>query len=465
MEKNNNISKKATVSKQINANDFLEIARRSIKDSNYIEGEYYINLILISEDLDFQVKIQALAIKSFIHFTANREPTVIRVASKFLKELKTKENGGFDQDIVYCLIRALYRCGNILNSKQKIYLSSYFYYKVKNFLDTSTTQNVDNDTYKSIEEKFSHVLNELSSILLSDKSRVLQDLSEKNSFLKNLQHFLNTDRPNFIPNLSTANNGETFYIISTLWMKKLIFFLKKNTNSDYIDKSFDRRNVCLLYFNEGDVKEELKRYLGNYPGPINNYFIVKMKDLWVDNHPEFTYSNTVVKSNLKENIDYLIINEELWTNLSDFFGFDFVIQRKKIFTETQDEPAIEVNLKCVKILVLCQVLNNESKNLIKPMYVQLSKRDTLLDLKRKLLRCIINILPQCSETMTEDKIQIKYIIPDVDNKSRKKLYLEIVYSYTNKFASLKIKGEEVIDESILVDVKFTFYNFRILKWE
>jgi 5-enolpyruvylshikimate-3-phosphate synthase len=61
MEKNSLDSKKNTNNNQeINVTQLIEKARRYITECDYSNAEYYINLALLSHEIDYSLRIQAM---------------------------------------------------------------------------------------------------------------------------------------------------------------------------------------------------------------------------------------------------------------------------------------------------------------------------------------------------------------------------------------------------------------------
>jgi hypothetical protein len=141
------------------------------------------------------------------------------------------------------------------------------------------------------------------------------------------------------------------------------------------------------------IKEDYKRHLGNYPGPINNYYITEVKDFWYDPLRDENYTNVFLKKDAKENLDFIYLNEDIYLGLKNNFEINYEIERKlnkntKIeninyinsMCIDEEEVQIEIYLKRIKILVLSNLLLDGScKQLIRPRYIQISKSKSLLD--------------------------------------------------------------------------------------
>ena len=136
--------------------------------------------------------------------------------------------------------------------------------------------------------------------------------------------------------------GETYYVISALWMNNLREFFKNESNR--IDKLFDKISVFSLYSsNEND--DEYQNNLGKYPGPINNFFIMNFKESWIDPDPLSSYTNIYLKDDIKEKSDFFLINEALRNKLKQIFNCYYEIPRKVV--TMFHEKMIDVRLKKV----------------------------------------------------------------------------------------------------------------------
>ena len=111
-----------------------------------------------------------------------------------------------------------------------------------------------------------------------------------------------------------------------------------------LDNIFYVNNIALLYIDkEDDDPEDREEFLGSYPGPINNFFLVKGSDLWVD--PEDESSNKVLYRNIVEGRDYKLIPYEIYSKIKDIFGIYEEIERKTFSLNEE----IEVDIHYQKV--------------------------------------------------------------------------------------------------------------------
>ena len=121
-------------------------------------------------------------------------------------------------------------------------------------------------------------------------------------------------------------------------------FLEKTKDLDNI---FYTNNIALLYVDkEDDDPEDREEFLGCYPGPINNFFLIKGCDLWID--PLDDSSNKFLYKNIMEGKDYKLFPFEIYEKLKDIFGVYEEIERKPI--DVNNEIEVEIHYRKVKIL-------------------------------------------------------------------------------------------------------------------
>ena len=426
-------SKKTEDGPQINVLDLLDNARKFVKENNYSQAESFINLTLLSPEIDFSSKIQAQAIKSYISYQQKKPQIVLKVAKKFSELTKTTKN--IDQEISYCFLRAIYRSANSLSSIKQYFLSVYFWHRAKIFIDNNINLENDTNSKNTIEENFISTLNEISKKLTMEKEKYIQ----RPEIYRDLKE-------TFSRELDLSDHSQRVFIVSSTWLKNMQKFLNKENT--YVDKLFDRKNVLLLYLNDSSSdKDEYKRYLGNYPGPVNNFFIIDYKDLWEDPDDDESYTNTLLREDLKENNDYMLIPENVWVKLKSVFGCYQEIERHYITNDLV--VSVETYLRRIKVLVLSDIILENNKELIRPRYIQMSKNQTLKNLKSKIVRSVFN----SDNTSNVKSLEIKIFVPDMLGQKKKQLF-EIVYSYINKFANYKIKGEELNLDEKRIEVKY-----------
>lgn len=131
-------------------------------------------------------------------------------------------------------------------------------------------------------------------------------------------------------------------IISMKWLKKwkkyTLFHELSNEKQDDID--------------ECDYEDELDDLDRNNlkPGPIKNTDILSNERFLTDPDLTKSYCNFILKDNLQENVDYVIVSHKVWKFLFKIYGGTEI---KRFIVSVNDDTNltyIEVKLKMVKII-------------------------------------------------------------------------------------------------------------------
>ena len=128
----------------------------------------------------------------------------------------------------------------------------------------------------------------------------------------------------------------------------MITFLKTYTEKlKDSDNIFYVNNIALLYIdNEEDETEDREEFVGSYPGPINNFFLIKGSDIWVD--PVDASSNRFLYKNIVEGRDYKLVPAEVFYKIKDVFGCYEEIERKS--HELENDIEVEIHFQKVNKL-------------------------------------------------------------------------------------------------------------------
>ena len=120
----------------------------------------------------------------------------------------------------------------------------------------------------------------------------------------------------------------------------MITFLKTCTEKlKDSDNIFYVNNIALLYIDKEDEDpEDREEFMGSYPGPINNFFLIKGCDLWVD--PLDMSSNRFLYKNIIEGRDYKLIPGDVYQKIKNVFGVYEEIERKSFSAENDIEVEI-----------------------------------------------------------------------------------------------------------------------------
>ncbi len=123
------------------------------------------------------------------------------------------------------------------------------------------------------------------------------------------------------------------------WITNLLNFIECKEEG-----RFEISNVLRLYFGE-EINHNLE---GAFPGPINNFNLLSFVEIWYDPHPAFSQSNLPLAKNLKENVDYIILDKDKYQFLKETFGIYYEIERNSI--SISDEIIVEVEFFRVFLL-------------------------------------------------------------------------------------------------------------------
>ena len=125
----------------------------------------------------------------------------------------------------------------------------------------------------------------------------------------------------------------------------MVLFLKAYLDKTKdLDNIFYSNNIALLYIDrEDDDPEDREEFLGCYPGPINNFFLIKGCNIWVD--PLDNSSNKFLYKNIVEGKDYKLFPIEIYEKIKDIFGVYEEVERKSI--EIKNEIEVEIHYRKV----------------------------------------------------------------------------------------------------------------------
>jgi len=110
-------------------------------------------------------------------------------------------------------------------------------------------------------------------------------------------------------------------------------------------KAFNRGNVIHLYFSDEKNGNSDLAGAGVYPGPVNNFSIMQFKNFWFDPDSHQSNTNIYLKKGIKENEDFLFMDQTGWNAVKEVFSCDFEIKRK--IANVSNNQLIEVNLRKV----------------------------------------------------------------------------------------------------------------------
>ena len=387
---NNNIQKKKAPNKnkkyKIKFSAIIEELRTNCDKAGKINNvEFTTNILLMSSQINITNKISCLTVLSYINYERRNSLYTYYLNKKIFKYLQIQKS---IESFIY--IRTFYRAAFFLEKEK-----NYFYAKklINEAYNLSKNSKIDNKS-KGLLIELNHKIDEGIKEEINIYIKKFKDIEEpsnltKEKYIKLLNLFKNINDNTYIKNnlnLNTYNNIDIntdediyFYLINKSWFIKALKFLsdyheqrQKGLSDDYISNVFNA-NYC--YRNYFDIKEENK--YNPFPGKIDNYSLIN----WTDNlyDPYNEDENFILKKNLVENKDYILLEKNDFSFLQNFFGITNIIKRKKNCD----------NFVEIKALILEEKLfNNEYNFLLRKRHFQIVNNYKIKDLKKKILRCI-----------------------------------------------------------------------------
>ena len=352
----------------------------SDKDYNYNKIEFDCNMCINFSQIDKSHKIDAFSLISFIHFNKGDYNHVFYLNNRILKYIK-KYIGV--ESFIY--IRTLYRASKLLLNINNIYYS-YHYNNLAN--EISENSKISKDASDTLSELTNEIKEKMTNYI-SNKTELLLKYNESSTLelITNISKIINN-----IEN-QKINDDNNYYIINKIWLEKAKKFIieyerlcKLNNEKDlkfFLNKTFNSDYIYCKYLGEESSKITIKekdKNLPIFPGPIDNYSITLYKDFWKD--PLNIQDNFFIKDNLEINKDYYLINKENWDFLDKFFYSTNELIRKGNNNDL-------ISLKC--LIFHEKLINKNYQHYLRRRYIQISKNETVSDLKNKIIRCINEI--------------------------------------------------------------------------
>jgi hypothetical protein len=139
---------------EVNYSELIDIGKKLVTEEKISsQGEYNLNLSLLAPNIDSSSKIQALAIKTFIYFSLEKNLKILlHLTKKILKEeSKIYYEKIYDSSIIFCFVRMFYRSG-ILSEAEYPYLAFYFLTMSKNLILENPQLRGDSNSVEIIEK-------------------------------------------------------------------------------------------------------------------------------------------------------------------------------------------------------------------------------------------------------------------------------------------------------------------------
>ena len=426
---------------------------KSTSNINYEDSKYVCNICLNSRELDLSNKISFLTLITY--FSIEREKNaypILSINTKLSKYISSENN--IDTAI---FIRSLYRTARILKENYNNFYRSHFYlskinktlYKANKF--SSDNRKILNEEIIDLNKKFNEC------IIVSKKKFneiYLNDTSESQAHIDKLFEIQNV--------INALKNGDDQckegYIISVKWLLQMELFIdeylkffeiRNDHNSDksfgkykrtktdrvfdeFMSKMFDISKIKESIVNEGDnfniPNTELTTTEIYYPGQIDNFPLVKWKDLFPYKSELSEYTeNVILRKDITLNKHYYIISKDNWDFISSLFDANIIIKRS----------IDELSLVCYKIFFLFPELklNNNYKVWSKLFYLQMSTKSNITNLKTKLEKWKSEIITtsstsDCITTTTPANTDVKYNFYSI-SKEHKEILNDFICIYRN----------------------------------
>ena len=406
------------------------------------ENEYILNQLLISSKLNKSTKLLSFLLifylnkedKNQVHYLNYLFSRIIKLSSELNCNLDL-ENYIFSKDSSFLIDQnnLFYSKNNIFKLKQMI--------NSKNSELNKTIDNLIKDINKNIKIYLDQRKNEFLNRAIMDDNR----MNQLDTIINKLCN----------GKMDISENAEVFYI-NKKWIFKTKLFLDTLINA----RKGDVENLLLEeYFSIDKVyssflgkqnNSKLKNYYGIvFPGPINNYELIDMKDYWID--PIDSEENILIDKNVVLNEDYCLLEENDWNFLKDIFGVTNEIKRNKI-----DEQLYKNKI----IIFEPRLRLEENKNFLKKRIIQINSNSTVKDFKIKIIRCLnyeINRVDYNNKSLYEENDVVFFAI----NKKNRDLLIEmcIAFTHNNKiYDSLYIQQIKTDNNEELIKNVFNNYN-------
>ena len=135
--------------------NFIDLAKKSINNSDLVESEFYIILSLLNSNISIDEKINILSLKSFISLNEMLSNLVLK---KIILLFNKKNLINTENNIA--VIRIFYRSGMILYDNRKFFLAMQCFYEAKSLLG-------DEKDLDEIRKMYKESIKEIQKIVLS----------------------------------------------------------------------------------------------------------------------------------------------------------------------------------------------------------------------------------------------------------------------------------------------------------
>lgn len=239
-------------------------------------------------------------------------------------------------------------------------------------------------------------------------------------------------------NKMDISEGSEWYIIETEWFKQWKEWSGFSPNFSSQDAESTQ--------NSSSVAQSTRDSAVEQPGPIYNSNIIEIEEL------PLVRGDIILKDNLTEEEDYIIVSKEIWTYLYDIYGGREILRKgiKNIDKEDDSdlsEFAIEVNP--IKIYVF--EVPRENKRDYYEVF-QASRNWTLQEVKERI----------CEASNIKDEVRV-WKLEKPENLD--KFYVELENEW-KKYSTLRVDGELFKDLNISIkDANFSRDDFLMIEYK
>ena len=421
-----------------NINDF--------RRERYYEDEFKINLLLMSSLKNIHLKLICLNI--LLRFNDKKEfSSLINYILTKVWRYQNQQNSNLNKiNLIYILKSS----SKILYQQKNYFYSFYFLWNAKKLIQKEGDTNINENDYEDINKFWSKIKEEIQ-IKIYEKCNFLKSYSQKN--LENVNKILDDILVEKKIEYNTKNNekniedkddideenmeyGTYNFLINKEWITKAKKFInyyiisKKEPlfDDEAFKEVFETNNILNSYFNLNSSEKVV------YPGPINNFNLIKYKDCWED--PNDEDENFYFDKNSKE---YISINEKKYNIL------------KYVFESTNDIKILEKDFDFFELKVL--ILDKRFREIVNQKLLRLRaikarKKIKLTNFELKIIRCVyyeIKKLHKIDDSKyyeydnSEDADELNRIIKNSNfsfylvDKENKNVLIEICIAYMKNF--------------------------------
>lgn len=159
---------------------------------------------------------------------------------------------------------------------------------------------------------------------LTKIKKIFCDIERNSTFITKSESEINLKK-------ITENEWENIYLISCTWCNKALAFIEEFTNKYSMrctSDLFDINKFITKFSIFENESRKINNTFGIYPGPINNFCLLKGKDHWFDdNNDNENYTNLYISTSIKENQDFYLLKQDQWNLVNDVFGNMYEIKR------------------------------------------------------------------------------------------------------------------------------------------